>query len=389
MRIAFFSNAYQPTISGVVTSIRLFRQGLVEKGHEISIIAPEHTHFIDSEPYIFRAPAIDFSKQVDMNLAIPLRGPLERTISGLKPQVIHSHHPTIMGDVAASFSRHKKIPLVFTYHTLYKEYAQKYVPFMPKLAGIIMDGIVDRYLDQCTHIIAPTVSIRDLIYRKYAVKSPVTIVHTPVDLSRYQKLDPQKMRDRFALNDCKVLLYAGRLSEEKNLTFLIQSFARLVHSFAKARLMLVGRGVDEALLRKLVKNLQLDEQVVFTGPVSFEDIPHYAAAADLFVFPSQTDTQGLVLIEAMAAGTPVVAVDAPSSRDVLQHGGGILAPAQLDQFADILLHLLTDPARLQALSTRARQVVQQYDIPTAVDRLVAVYQDAIASYSSSPERKQG
>jgi 1,2-diacylglycerol 3-alpha-glucosyltransferase len=386
MRIAIFTNSYKPTISGVVTSITLFREGLLQQGHEVFVIAPEYADYKDQEPYIFRVPAIDFSQQVDMTLAIPLRGPLERTIAGIKPQVIHSQHPLVMGSVGASLARHHKIPLVFTFHTLYEEYAHKYVKFIPELAGMVMEEVVDRYLDHCTHIVAPTASIRDRIVRKYAVKAPVTVVPTPVDLSKYTRLEPQKIRAKLGLQDCEILLYTGRLSEEKNLTFLIKSFAQLVHDRPAARLLLVGKGVDEVDLRQTVARLNLKQQVIFTGPVPYAEVPQYAAAADLFVFPSKTDTQGLVLLEAMAAGTPVVAVDADSSREVLKHGGGILVPDQIEPFSQAIAGLLSDKPRLQALSDEALQVAQRYDIPTAVDRLVGVYQEAIAAQSTLKTR---
>jgi 1,2-diacylglycerol 3-alpha-glucosyltransferase len=386
MRIANFTNAYRPTISGVVTSINLFRSGLIDKGHEVSVIAPEYAGFKDDEPYIFRVPAIDFSRYIDMTLAIPLRGPLERTMLGIMPHVIHSQHPIVMGNVGASFSRYLKIPLVFTFHTRYEEYAHKYIKFLPELAGMVMEEMVDRYLDHCTHIIAPTSSIRDLINRKYKVKVPVTVVPTPVDLSRYHHLEPERIRSKMGLQNCEVLLYVGRLSEEKNLSFLIKSFASLAHSRPKARLILVGRGVDEEDLRHLVDKMNLGDKVIFTGPIPHSEVPHYAAAANLFIFTSKTDTQGLVLIEAMAAGTPVVAVDADSSRDVLQNGGGILVPEKINHLCDVVANLLEDKAHLQALSDSARQIAQKYDIPSAVDRLVEVYQEAVSAYQKSKSK---
>jgi 1,2-diacylglycerol 3-alpha-glucosyltransferase len=382
MRVAIFSNSYKPSISGVVTSINMFRAGLLEQGHEVFVIAPEYADYEDEEPYIFRAPAIDFSQQVDMTLAIPWRGSLQRTISGIKPHIIHSQHPIVMGNLGASFARHNHIPLVFTYHTLYEEYAQKYVKFMPELAGMVMEEVVERYLNQCIHIIAPTASIRNMIYRKYDVDVPVTVIPTPIDLSKYDQLDPTVVRKKLGLQNCEILLYTGRLSEEKNLTFLIKSFAKVAAKRPNARLLMVGKGVDEVDLHRVVENLNLRQQVIFTGPIAYSEIPQYAAAADVFVFPSKTDTQGLVLVEAMAAGTPVVAVKADSSSEVLSQGGGILAPDQADVFADTLNQLLEDRPRLHQLSMQARQVAQKYDIPTAVERLVSVYTSAIADHTA-------
>jgi 1,2-diacylglycerol 3-alpha-glucosyltransferase len=378
MRIAFFTNSYKPSISGVVTSINLFREGLRANGHEVSVLAPEYADFKDEEPYVFRVPAIDFSQRVDMTLAIPWRGPLQRTISGIKPQIIHSHHPLVMGNLGAAFARQLKVPLIFTFHTMYEEYAQKYVKFMPELAGLVMDEVVERYLHQCTHLIAPTSSIRDLIYRKYDVDIPVTVIPTPVDLAKFEQLEPDNIRSKLGLMNCEILLYIGRLSEEKNLTFLIHSFARLAKKRSNSRLLLVGKGVDELDLHRTVEKLNLKQQVIFTGPVDYNEIPHYAAAADLFVFPSKTDTQGLVLVEAMAAGTPVVAIEADSSREALSHGGGVLVPDDIDLFASTIEQLLDDRDRLQGLSHQARKIAQQYDIPTAVNRLTEAYKAALA-----------
>jgi 1,2-diacylglycerol 3-alpha-glucosyltransferase len=378
MRIAFFTNSYKPSISGVVTSINLFREGLLASGHEVSVIAPEYADYEDEEPYVFRVPAIDFSQRVDMTLAIPWRGPLQRTISGIKPQIIHSQHPLVMGNLGVAFARQLRVPMVFTFHTMYEEYAQKYIKFMPELAGLVMDEVVERYLQHCTHIIAPTASIRNLIYRKYDIDIPVTVIPTPVDLEKFKHLEPARIRVKLGLVDCEFLLYVGRLSEEKNLTFLINAFARLAKKRPNSRLVLVGKGVDELDLHRTVEKLNLKQQVIFTGPVPYDEIPHYAAAADLFVFPSKTDTQGLVLVEAMAAGTPVVAVNADSSREVLLHGGGMLVPGEVDSFANAIEQLLDDRERLHELSCEARQIAQRYDIPTAVDKLVNVYKAALA-----------
>jgi 1,2-diacylglycerol 3-alpha-glucosyltransferase len=378
MRIAFFTNSYKPSISGVVTSINLFREGLLASGHEVFVIAPEYADYEDEEPYVFRVPAIDFSQRVDMTLAIPWRGPLQRTISGIKPQIIHSQHPLVMGNLGVAFARQLRIPMVFTFHTMYEEYAQKYIKFMPELAGMVMDEVVERYLQHCTHIIAPTASIRNLIYRKYDIDIPVSIIPTPVDLEKFKHLEPDKVRVKLGLTDCEILLYVGRLSQEKNLTFLINSYAKLAKKRPNSRLVLVGKGVDELDLHRTVEKLNLKQQVIFTGPVPYDEIPHYAAAADLFVFPSKTDTQGLVLVEAMAAGTPVVAVDADSSREVLSNGGGMLVPGEVNSFANAIEQLLDDRERLHELSCEARQIAQRYDIPTAVDRLVNVYKAALA-----------
>ncbi len=226
MRIAVFSNAYKPTISGVVRSMLLFREGLMNAGHEVSIIAPEYSGYKDDEPYVFRFPAIDLTSQVDVSVPIPIKGLMGPTVNGLKPDVIHSQHLVVMGNVAVNFARELKAPMVFTFHTLYEEFAHKYVPIAQDLAGAVMDEVVARYLTHCTHIIAPTPSIRSMILKKYEVDAPVTVIPTPVDLENYTNLCPEEVRACLGLETAEILLYLGRLSEEKDLEFLLEAFAR-------------------------------------------------------------------------------------------------------------------------------------------------------------------
>jgi 1,2-diacylglycerol 3-alpha-glucosyltransferase len=381
MRILVFSNAYKPTISGVVTSMSLFRRGLIEAGHDVHLIVPEHENYQDEEPYVFRFPALDLPSQLDISLVLPLKGTMSPTARGIRPHLIHSQHPFWMGELAASLARDLDVPLVFTFHTRYDVYAQKYVPVAPKLAGKVTEEILKHYMEKCAHVVAPTPSIRDFILREYGPKVPVSVVPTPVDLSGYHDLQPQRIRQTLGLADVELLLYVGRLADEKNLDFLLRSFARIVAERPRARLLLVGKGPHEQDLRRVMEEQGLEDRVIFGGPVSHDEIPHYAAAADLFVFTSVADTQGLVLIEAMAAGTPVVAVEAPGSVDVLADGGGVLVPAQEDAFAKAVLGLLDDEPRRNRLSGQALQAVEQYTIPATAARMVKVYEEAVAAGS--------
>jgi len=379
MRIVIFSNTYKPVVSGVVTSIALFRRGLIEAGHDVHIIAPEHEDYEDKEPYIFRFPALDLPKQLDLSLVVPFKTSMAPTVQGIKPALIHSQHPVWMGGLAAAFARDLNLPLVFTFHSRYDECAQRYVPIASELAGIVTGEIVKRYLEKCTHVVAPTFGIRDLVLHDYGVDVPVTVVPTPVDLGQYYYLEPQRIRAALGLENAELLLYVGRLAEEKNLDFLLRAFARIVTTRSRARLLLVGKGPRERNLRRTAQKLGLGERVVFTGAVPHDEVPHYAAAADVFVFPSVIETQGLALIEAMAASTPVVALEAPGSADVLAEGGGLLVPAQEHAFAEAVLGLLADEPRRRAMGEQATRAVRRYSIPAATARLLSVYDAAIAA----------
>ncbi len=377
MRIVMFSNNYLPVISGVGTSIALLRRGLLDVGHEVHLVVPEYDDFVDEEPYVFRMPALDLGNQLRVSLAVPFRAPVEVTMQGLKPHIIHSHHPIWLGEVAATFSRDLEVPLVFTFHTRYDEYAQQYVPLMPDLAHTVMREIVERYLEKCTHVIAPTESIRDFIQAEYDIDVPVSVLPTPVDLTAYQDLTPAPIREEWGLEKAEVLLYVGRLAGEKNLEFLLWAFARIAEERPGVRLLMVGDGPAKDKLKKLAKQLDVESKVIFTGAVPHAKVPDYAAAADLFVFSSVTETQGLVLTEAMAAGAPVVAVEAPGSVDILTQGGGILVEPQEQAFSEAVLDLLSDEERLKARGEEALQIAQRYSVPAITKRLLTVYETAI------------
>jgi len=383
MRIAMFTNNYKPVVGGIVTSIDLFRRGLIDAGHEVHIVTPEYQDYEDVEPYVYRVPALDLPGGLSGSLPLPLKAFITTTIEGIKPAVIHSHQPYVMGDVAAAIAEDMDVPLIWTFHTRYDKNVKEYVPVAPELATSVINGIIERYMERCAHVIAPTESIRDFIHRQYDPQVPVSVVPTPIDLSAYTALEPQRVRARLGPEDAKVLMYVGRLAIEKNLDFLVRAFAQIVVECPKARLVFVGEGLAEDELRKMAEELSLEEHVVFTGAVPHDEVPDYTAAADLFVFASLTDTQGLVLMEAMAAGTPVVAVEAPGPVDVLSQGGGILVPHDEDAFVEAVCTLLTDTERLRKMGEEARRAMQRYAIAETTQRLLAVYEAGIERHAQA------
>jgi glycosyltransferase involved in cell wall biosynthesis len=204
------------------------------------------------------------------------------------------------------------------------------------------------------------------------------VVPTPVDLSAYNNLQAAEVRKTLGVENAELLLFIGRFAPEKNLGFLLRAFAQIAAARPLAKLVLVGKGSEEDKLRKTVHQLHLTDRVIFVGPVAHDDVPHYAAAADLFVFSSTMETQGLVLVEAMAAGTPVVAVKTPGPADVLAEGGGILVPQQEAAFVEAVISLLADQDRYQAMSTQAKEAAERYSITATTEQLVAVYHSCLS-----------
>jgi glycosyltransferase involved in cell wall biosynthesis len=374
-----FSNAYKPTMSGVVTSVSLVRHGLLNAGHDVHLVVPEYQDYEDEEPYIFRFPAVDLREQwdVDLSVILPFQSAVMTAVQGIKPHIIHSQHPFLMGGLAARAAKTLERPLIFTFHTRYDEYVQQYVSIAPELASLLTDEWVKNYIKKCTYIIAPTDSIKNLICEKYELDVPVAVVPTPVDLSQYHDLEPDRIRTSLGLENAEILLYVGRLAVEKNIGFMLRAFEQIHQQRPRARLLLVGRGPDQEALELMAEKMGLQEHIIFTGAIPYEGVPHVAAAADLFVFSSLTDTQGLVLTEAMAAGTPVVALEAPGPKDVLAEGGGVVVPADETRFAEAVVELLTDHTKRETLGRAAKEAVKRFAPEETTKLLMDVYEKAV------------
>jgi len=174
-----------------------------------------------------------------------------------------------------------------------------------------------------------------------------------------------------------VLLFVGRLASEKGLDMLIQAFAIIHKSRPNVRLLLLGKGPHEDVLRANLRKSKLGKFVIFAGAVPHEQVPDYYAAADLFVFPSKTETQGLVIIEAMAAGLPVVAVRAPGAVDILADGGVVLVEDTPARFSRSVIELLEDPSKRASLREEAQRAVRRFQIPAATGDLITAYEETV------------
>lgn len=384
MRIAIFSNAYKPAISGVVTSIARFKNGLQGLGHEVHIFAPEYENFVDPEPYIFRFPALDLSEQLNVSVVVPIRNLMWPSVRAIKPALIHSQHPILMGDLAASFARELGIPLIFTFHTQYEKYAQFYSPIAGRLAGRITEEVVDRYLAQCNHVIVPTESIREMLVDEFGLTDRVSVVPTPVDLEAFDDLDPSAVKHRFAPDGERLLLYVGRMAKEKDLDLLLDSFEEIAGARQDVKLLMVGTGPQLGELKRIALRAGLQERVVFIGAVAPDEVSAYYLAADLFVFTSSSETQGLVLIEAMAAGTPVVAVEAPGSRDVLAKGGGCLVPPSREAFSAAVMRLLEGKKERERMGIAGRREAGRCSVLKSTEKLLSAYTKALAWKDQDP-----
>jgi 1,2-diacylglycerol 3-alpha-glucosyltransferase len=380
MHIAHFTNTYLPLISGVVRSVSSFRKALTGLGHNVFVFTSEASDYEDEEPFIFRYPAIKIPGGVDFPAVIPISPFIDQLLPALKLDVIHAHHPILVGGAAANKASELNLPLVFTFHTQYREYSH-YFPMPQEAVQDLLKGAIDSYLrdfmKKCNHIIVPTESFRQQLERSYGLVERVTVIPTGIDLEPYRQADGEAMRAERGWNDDKIMISVGRMALEKNWRTLLKAASLAISSHPDLRVVLIGDGPDRDDLQEYALELGIAERVEFVGKVLYERIPAFLKAADFFCFASVTETQGLASVEALAAGLPVVAIDATGTRDVVKNGqDGILTENSAEALAEGILRLLRDPDMQNCFRSAALDRAREFDIMEQARKMVAVYQQA-------------
>ncbi|GAB6157454.1 glycosyltransferase family 4 protein [Desulfotomaculum varum] len=377
MRIGIFTDSYLPYIGGVVRSIEIFSEELRSLGHEVNIFAPNYPG-VAKEKDVFRFPAIPTPNYKGFYLAIPFAGGLEQFLSVNRPDVIHVHSPFLLGRLGAKVAKKLGVPLVFTFHTLYDQYTH-YVPIARELSKGITRKICVDFCNRCDLVITPTENISRHI-RSMGVTSPIKWLPTGIKLSEFADLDRNWLKQTFALEEQTILLSVGRAGKEKNIPFLLECFAQICRHNPNVILILVGDGPELENLKSYAQNLGITQKVIFTGKLARDKLVKAYGGADLFVFASMTETQGIVIAEAKAAGLPVVAVDAYGVSDMVVNGeDGYLVPPEIESFVN-KVNLLTENKTLRKkMSNQALLNVQRLSSRKCAEKLVAYYESLLST----------
>ncbi|HHW62215.1 MAG TPA: glycosyltransferase family 4 protein [Syntrophomonadaceae bacterium] len=388
MRIGIFTDSYKPYTSGVVTSISTFKEELTRLGHEVHIFAPSYPNYTDTEENVYRYYSVPSPTNPDYTLAIPVYPGMNLLIKKLQLDIIHVHSPFTMGRVGLHYARKYYLPLVFTYHTRYDQYVH-YVPVAQDLAKDMTIKYSRQFCNSCDHVIAPSPEIKQMV-EDAGVKTPVSVIPTGVPLYRFENGDDTWLRRHYSIPEQnKILLFVGRLTKEKNLFFLLDSFKLAREQLPNLTLVLTAQGPLETELKNYAQRLgfSLDRDVIFTGALPFDTLVHVYFSADLFVFSSLTETQGLVLIEAMAAGLPVVAVRASGVQDMVDHGvDGILTACDRKELAEAICQVISDPHMYQRLQAGAIKKANLLSSRTQALKLERIYQHLLDGRRYRPGR---
>jgi len=379
VRIALFTNNYLPFCGGVTISVETLRLGLESSGHEAWVFGPRLTGAEDVSVKVVRYPSIPVATYPEFALAVPYSRRIDRLVTALDFDVIHAHHPFLLGPAARRLARRNRRPLVFTYHTRYEKYAH-YVPLPLGLVQAAALRISAGFAAQADAVLAPSAVIRDELHAR-GVRTPIAVVPTGVDLERFRPGDRAAARRSLGVGPAAPLvLYVGRLDREKSVDRVLAAFERVASTLPAAQLVLVGQGTETERLRRIARALPVAERIRFLGLRPHHSLAECYQAADVFLFASETETQGLVLAEAAACGLPAVAVDAPGCDEVVRDGDtGILTKGDPAALAEAVIGLLLDPERRRAMARRAREIAERlFDVKLQIDRTMAVYADAVA-----------
>lgn len=383
VRVAMFSDSYTPYVSGVVRSILLLKRELERMGHEVTVFAPDYPGVSPEEDraaHVIRLPSLPAPNQPDFHVPIPWAPGITRRLRRLEVEVVHSHSPFVAGGVAAAAARRLGLPLVFTYHTRYDLYTH-YAPIDGPLTRRVVAEWATFYANSADQVIAPSPSLARWL-REQGVTAPVRVIPGGIDLEALGAGDPEWLRRRLGLDPAaRIVLYAGRLGQEKNLDLLFRAFERVAEARPAAHLALAGDGTERRRLEAWAARPPLAGRVHFLGTLAPEELRHAYHGATCFAFPSSSETQGLVLAEAMGAGLPPVAVAAPASRDTVRDGvDGLLVPPDSDEaLAAAILRLLDDPRLRALLASEARRRAEAFSARRTSEQVLAAYGAALAS----------
>lgn len=380
MKIGIFTNNYLPNSYGVSGSVESFRKEFEVFGHEVYIFAPRWKEYKDENPQVFRYPAFETNVKIKFPIAIPYSSKISKILDNLKLDIIHSQHPNLLGSAAARWAKKKNIPLVFTWHTLYDQYAH-FAPFVPKkLAMWFMIQNARNYANKCDQIVVPTPSVREILKKWGVTNKNIVAIPTGVEEEQFENPDRTVIREKYGVKGDEILLFVmTRLTEEKNMEFLVDAALEIIRNNKNAKFMVCGDGNLKNTLEKKVADAELGEKIVFPGIVSNSEKKNYYAAGDIFAYASKSETQGMVLTEAMYSGLPIVAVKATGVRDIIENDKtGFLVSEDKEEFANAVQKLIDDESLRKKFGEKAKKIAREkYTARVCAEKMIEVYEKVI------------
>jgi 1,2-diacylglycerol 3-alpha-glucosyltransferase len=373
-------DSYKPYVSGITNHVDINKRYLELAGHEVFVFTFGDPEYQDDEPRVIRnhgVPLADTGFYLSMRYSRAAKQLLQSM------DIIHVHHPFLSGRLALRYSRSPQIPIVFTNHTRYDLYAQAYLPMMPEeMSQGLLQAYMPSFCEAVDLVIAPSAGMEKVL-RQLNVQGYIAVVPNGVDLKNFYEAKPFSRAELGYKGDDILLVYAGRLAPEKNLPFLLKSFAGVAQTLPNAHLLLIGSGLQqfEEEIRNLVGELELAQRVRFTGRIAYDELPAYLAMCNIFVTASITEVHPLSVIEAMGAGLPVIGIHSVGVSDTVQDGiTGLLATHDLSAFTAKLTRLCLDLNLRAQMGDSARKASSAYAIERTTNLMLEHYEKLKREY---------
>ena len=379
MRIALMTNNYKPFMGGVPISIERLKNGLEALGHQVTVFAPTYEEQVEEEN-VFRYATCMKKFIGGIVLPNPFDKRIEEEFKKRNFDIIHVHHPMLIGRTAVYLSRKYNIPLTFTYHTRYEQYVECYTK--SKLIEKLTPLYLRAFLKHCHFVFAPTQGMKDYLVEVCKLyPERIGILPTGIEDATFQVQEEEtaKIREQYQSQNMPLLITVSRMAQEKNVEFLLKSLALFKRRWGKPfRMLMIGDGPDRETYERTAADLGLAEEIRFTGKIPNQEIAPYFAAADGFLFASKTETQGIVILEAFAGKTPVIAVEASGVKDIVKSGyNGILTEEDTEQFAGELASFLENGQIRKRMEVCAGQSALAYREEAVALRAIHYYNSVI------------
>jgi glycosyltransferase involved in cell wall biosynthesis len=379
VNILMVTNTFTPHLGGVANSVRRFTEAFRGSGHRVLVVAPEFEGAPGTEQDVVRVPAVQHFNGSDFAVPVPIPRGISAVLKGFLPNVVHSHHPFLLGDTALRIAASREVPVVFTHHTMYEKYTH-YVPGdSPKLKRFVIDLTIG-YCNLCDAVIAPSETVQELLLRR-GVTAPIAVIPTGVNLDVFERADGSAYRRTAGIPESAFIVgHVGRLAPEKNLDFLAEAVAVFLARYPEGRFLLIGEGPSRGDVLATFERHGLSGRIHVGGVLQGSGLASAYKAMDVFAFASLTETQGMVLTEAMAAGVPVVALDAAGVREVLRDGenGRLVPRPDTEEFREALRWVAERKSgERRRLSEGVSSTAREFSMPRSAAKQLALYETLV------------
>jgi 1,2-diacylglycerol 3-alpha-glucosyltransferase len=377
MRIGMMVDSYKPYISGITNYVEVNKRYLELAGHEVFVFTFGDLENKNDDPHVIYNRGVPLSDS-GFFLSVRYSRAAKRLLQTM--DIVHVQHPFLSGRLALRYCRLLQIPIVYTNHTRYDLYAQTYLPMMPEeMSQGILQAYMPSFCNSVQLVVAPSIGMEKVL-RQLNVTCHVEVIPNGVDLKNFNQIEPLS-RAEFGYKEGDILLvYAGRIALEKNIPFLLKSFAGIAQALPNIHLLLIGSGVQpyEEEIRTLVGELELNQRVHMTGRIPYDKLPAYLAMCNVFVTASVTEVHPLSVIEAMSTGLPVMGIHSVGVGDTIVDGvTGLLSTHDLPAFTAKLTRLCLDPTLRAKMGESARIASSTYAIERTTEIMLKHYEKLV------------